>query len=65
MTFSSNILDIEQKVFNQLPQAMKIHSLNIHKPDSALLTARGQVHGMQSIKYNEYNCNKLTLIALY
>jgi hypothetical protein len=65
MTFSSNILDIEQKVFNQLPQAMKIHSLNIHKPDSALLIAHGQVHGMQSIKYNDYHCLKLTLIALY
>jgi len=29
------------------------------------LTAHGQVHGMQSIKYNDYFYLKLTLIALY
>jgi hypothetical protein len=30
---------------------MKIHSLNIHKPDSALLKAHEQVRGMRSILY--------------
>ena len=36
---------------SQLLQVMKIHSLNIHKPDNALLKVHEQVRGMRSILY--------------